>query len=164
MKRHSGWLAAGLLLFAVLACNLGKKSNNNNSNNSNSNANKNTNSATINRPANAEIYITQLRMAKDDNGKPGETTLVFEAGDRKIHCVADLNKAKKGTEVKLVWKAIDVAGSKNETIKTTDYTTKSFESKILGHLTLPYDWPKGEYEVEVHINGYLDKTLKYTIE
>jgi len=39
MKIHSGWLAAGLLLFALLACNLSK--NNNNANNSNKNANEN---------------------------------------------------------------------------------------------------------------------------
>lgn len=165
MKRHSGWLAAGLLLFTVLACNLSKNSNNtNNSNNSNSNSNKNTNPATTNRPANADVYVDKISMAKDDNGKPGETTNTFEPGDRTIHCIADLNKAKAGTEVKFVWKAVDVAGSKNEEIKTIDYTTKSFENKVHGHLTLPYDWPKGTYEVDVYINGALDKTIKYTIE
>jgi len=164
MKRHSGWLAAGLLLFAVLACNLSKNSNNNNSNNSNSKANKNTDSPTTNRPANADVYVDQISMARDDDGKPGETTLVFSPGDRTIHCVAELNKAKKGTEVRFVWKAVDVAGSKNETIKTIEYSTKSFENKVHGHLTLPYDWPKGVFEVDVYINGALDKTLKYTIE
>lgn len=161
MKRHSGWLATGLLMFAVLACNLSKNSNNNNSNNSNTN--KNTNSTTINRPANADVYVDKITMAKDDDGKPGETTTTFEPGDRTIHCVADLNKAKKGTEVKFVWKAVDVAGSKNEEIKTIDYTTKSFENKVHGHLTLPYDWPKGTYEVDIYINGALDKMVKYTI-
>src|ERR1700738_2142698 len=101
MKRHSGWLAAGLLLFTVLACNLSKNSNNN-SNNSNSNSNKNSNTAT-NRPANAEIFVDKISMAKDDNGKPGETTTTFAPGDRTIHCIADLNKAKAGTKVKFVW-------------------------------------------------------------
>lgn len=162
MKRHSGWLAAGLLMFAVLACNLSKNGNNN-SNNSNSNTNKNTNSATTNRPANADVYVDQISMAKDDNGKPGETATSFEPGDRTIHCVAELNKAKKGTEVRFVWKAVDVAGSKNEEIKTIDYTTRSFENKVRGHLSLPYDWPKGTYQVDVYVNGALDKTIKYTI-
>jgi len=151
-------------MFAALACNLSKNSNSNNSNNSNANTSKNTNSTTINRPANADIFVEQISMAKDDDGKPGDTTLVFEPGDRTIHCVAELNKAKKGTAVRFVWKAVDVAGSKNETIKTIDYTTKSFENKVRGHLTLPYDWPKGVYEVDVYINGVLDKALKYTIE
>ena len=164
MKRHSGWLAAGLLLFAVLACNVSKNGNNSNLNNSNSNSNKNSNTSTTNRPANADVYVDQISTAKDDNGKPGETTTTFDPGDRTIHAVAELNKAKAGTQVRFVWKAVDVAGSKNEEIKAIDYTTRSFENKVHGHLTLPYDWPKGAYEVEVYINGALDKTVKYTIE
>src|SRR2546426_4841923 len=103
MKHHSGWLAAGLLLFAVLACSASKNSNN--SNNSNSNSNKNTNTQPT-RPANADVYVDKISMAKDDNGKPGETTLTFGPGDHTIHCVADLNKAKAGTQIKFVWKAI----------------------------------------------------------
>ena len=162
MKRHPGWLALGLLLAVVLACNLSK--NGNNSNNANANKAANSNSSTSNRPANAEIYVNQVSMAKDDGGKPGETTTTFEAADRTIHCIAELNKAKGGTQVRFSWKAVDVEGSKNEEIKTIDYTTKSFENKIHGHLTLPYDWPKGQYKVEVYINGVLDKTINYTVE
>jgi hypothetical protein len=165
MKRHSGWLAAGLLLFAVLACNLSKNTNNtNNSNNSNSNSNKNSNSSIIKRPANADVYVDRLTMAKDKNGDPGPTTTTFEPGDHTIHCIAELNKAKAGTQVRFVWKAVDVAGEKNEEIKTIDYTTKSFENKVHGHLTLPNDWPKGTYAVDIYINDALDKTITYTIE
>ncbi len=39
MKHHPAWLAVGLLVFVVLACNLGKR----NANNANSNTNANTN-------------------------------------------------------------------------------------------------------------------------
>ena len=59
---------------------------------------------------------------------------------------------------------MDVAGLKNEEIKTIDYTTKSFENKVHGHLTRPDDWPKGSYRVEAYINGALDKTIDYTVE
>lgn len=163
MKLHSGWLAAALLLFAVLACNANKNGNNNNSNNSNSNSNKNSNTTTTNRPANADVYVKDINMAKDNNSDPGDTTTSFGPGDRTIHCVADLNKAKAGTEVKFVWKAVDVSGSKNGEIKTIDYTTKSFENKVHAHLSLPYDWPTGTYEVDVFINGVLDKTITYTV-
>ena len=165
MKRHSGWLAAGLLVFAVLACNMSKNGNNNNSNNSNSNSNnKNSNTATTNRPANADVYVDRISMAKDKDGEPGDTTTSFERSDRTIHCVADLNKAKAGTQVKFVWKAIDVEGTKNEEFKTIDYTTRSFENKVHAHLTRPSDWPTGSYEVDVFINGALDKIVKFTIE
>lgn len=161
MKRHSGWLAAGLLLFAVLACNASKNGNNNNSN---SNNNKNSNTATTNRPANADVYVDKISMAKDDNGKPGESTTTFAPSDRTVQCVINLNKAKGGTQVKVVWVAVDVEGSKNEELKSIDYTTKSFESKITGHLTWPRDWPSGTYKLEVYINGALDKTINYTVE
>jgi hypothetical protein len=165
MKGHPGWLAAGLILFAVLACNLSKNSNNtNNSNNSNSNRNKNSNTAVTNRPANADVYVDKIEMAKDDDGKPGETTSTFAPGDRTIYCVAYLNKAKAGTEVKFVWKIVDVGGEKDVEMKTIDYTTKSFENKVHGHLIRPSDWPTGTYEVDVLINGALDKTITYTIE
>ena len=162
MKRHSGWLAAGLLLLAVLACNLSKNSNN--SNNANSNNNKNSNTTTSTRPANADVYVETISMSKDNNGDPGEKATTFAPGDHKIHAVADLNKAKGGTKVKFVWKTIDAGGLKDEEIKTIDYTTKSFENKVHGHLTKPTDWPKGSYEVEIYINGLLDKSIKYTIE
>ncbi len=159
MKRHSGWLAAGLLLFAVLACNLNK-----NSNNSNKNSNDNKSTSQPTRSAKADVFVEKIYMAKDKGGDPGEEASSFEPGDRTVHCIIELNKAKKDTEVRFIWKAVDVAGSKNEEIKTIDYTTKSFENKVHGHLTLPYDWPKGKYRVEVYINSDLDKTLDYTIE
>lgn len=164
MKRHPAYLAAGLLLFAVLACNLSKNSNN--SNNSNKNSNSNENKAAKEQPSrnNPDIYVDRIFMAKDDNGKPGDETTTFSPAEHTVHCIADLNKAKKGTEVRFIWKMIDVAGSKDKEIKKTDYTTNSFENKVHGYLTLPYDWPKGTYGVEVYINGELDKSIEYTIE
>jgi cytoskeletal protein RodZ len=167
MKRHSGWLAAGLLLFVVLACNLSKNGNNNNSNhsNSNSNSNKNSNTSTNTRPANAEIYIEKIRMAKDADGKPEETaTTTFAPGDATIHCVINLNKAKKGTTVKFSWKAVDVSGVPTGEFKSIDYTTNSFENIVHAHLTRTTDWPKGTYEVAVEINGAFDKSVQFTVE
>ncbi len=166
MKRHSGWLAAGLLLFVVVACNLSKNGNNNNSNNSNSNSTSNQNSNTTKtRPANAEIYIEKIRMAKDNSGKPEETaTSTFAPEDATIHCVINLNKARKGTTVKFSWKAVDVPGVPNGEFKSIDYTTNSFENIVHAHLTRTTDWPKGTYEVAVEINGAFDKSVQFTVE
>ena len=170
MKRHSGWLAAGLVLFAVLACNLSKNNNNSNnsnsnSNNSNANSNKNSNTSTRTRPANADVYIEKIRMAKDDLGKPEDTaSTTFDSGDLTIHCVINVNKAKKGTTVKFIWKVVDVPGQPGGEFKSIDYTTNSFENIVHAHLTRTTDWPKGTYEVEVEINGALDKTAQFTIE
>jgi hypothetical protein len=163
MKRYSGLLAAGLLIFVVLACNLSRNSNNsNNSNNRNSNANKATPQPT--RRANADVFVNRIYMAQDADGKPGDETSSFSASDRKIHCVLELNKAKKGTHVRFIWKAVDVVGVNSGELKTIDYTTNSFENKVHGNLSRQQDWPTGKYRVEVYINEGLDKTIDFTIE
>jgi len=162
MRIHRGWLATGLLIFAVLGCNLSKNSNN--SNNSNSNANENRATPQPTRRANTDVYVDRAYMAKADNDRPGEETTTFAPGDRTVYCVIELNKAKKGTKVQVIWKAVDAGGSKNETIKTTGYTTNSFEKTVTGHLKLSKDWPTGKYQIEVYINDNLEKTVDYTIE
>lgn len=158
MRKHPAWLAAGLLLFALLACNLGKNNNSNNSNNNNNNAN--TDAETGSGSAIKDMY-----MAKDDgNGKPGDHTNTFEPGDRTIHCVATLKESKAGTGMKFSWWIVDADGTQNKKIKDIDYSTKTLENVIHGHLTLPQDWPKGKYKVQVYVNGNLDKTVNYTVE
>ena len=147
MKHHPAWLAAGLLVFVVLACNLSK--------------NSNSNSTTSTSSSNA---IKEIHMAKDDgNGAPGAETESFESGDRTVHCVATLSEAKSGTQMKFSWWIVDAGGSKDEKIKDIDYTTGTLENVIHGHLTLPKDWPVGKYKVQVYVNGELDKTVSYSI-
>src|SRR5437867_7422273 len=116
-------------------------------------------------PANADVYIDQINMAKDENGEPGESTTSFAPDEHTVHCVINLNKAKAGTKVKFTWIGVDVENTKkNAEITSVDYTTNSFENKVHAHLTRPKDWPKGTYKVEVYINGALDKTITYTVE
>jgi len=154
MKHHPGWLAAGLLIFVVLACNLSKNKNTSTSNDQ-----------LTNRPANAEVYVDQIQMAKDDAGQVGDSTTSFNPSEHTVHVVITLNKAKAGTLLRAVWLAADVEGmAKNRELKAVDYTTNASDQKIPGYLTWSQDWPKGTYKVEVYINGVLDKTLSYTVE
>ena len=157
MRRHSAWVAGGLLFFAVLACNLSKNTN------QNGNSNGNTNNSNSEEVASGSA-IKEIHMAKDNNGKPGDKTDRFEPGDRTIHCVATLSEAKAGTEMRFSWWIVDAEGTKNQKIKDIDYTTRTLENVIHGHLTLPQDWPQGKYKVQVYVNGNLDKTLPYTVE
>jgi len=158
MKHHSAWLAAGLLVFVVLACNLSKNSNTNS--NSNSNSNSNTSSDLGSGQA-----IKEIHMAKDDgNGAPGEETDTFAPGDRTVHCVATLKNAKSGMQMKFSWWIVDADNTKNQKIKDIDYTTGALENVIHGHLTLPQDWPVGKYKVQVYVNGDLDRTLAYSVK
>jgi hypothetical protein len=159
MKHHPAWLAAGLLIFVVLACNLGKKSTN-----INSNENRETNDNTEVDTGSGR-YISEIHMAKDNGrGAPGAETASFGTDDRTIHCVVKLKEAKSGTKMRFSWWIVDADGSQNQKIKDIDYTTRSFENIVHGHLSLPRDWPKGKYKVEVYVNGELDRTINYTVE
>jgi len=160
MKHHPAWLAAGLLVFVVLACNLGRRS---------TNVNVNTN---VNSPPVAETedmgpgnHIQEVHMAKDNGrGAPGDETLSFGTSDRTIHCVVKLKEAKRGTSMKFSWWIVDADGSKNQKIKDIDYTTRTLENIVHGHLSLPQEWPTGKYKVQVFVNGDLDRTINYTIQ
>jgi hypothetical protein len=158
MKHHPAWLAAGLLVFVVLACNLGKKTTN-----SNSNSNSNSSSSTAGDQGSGN-YIKDIHMAKDNGGSPGDETDSFAPSDRTIHCVATLKEAKAGTQMKFAWWIVDAEGSKNQKIKEIDYTTRPLENIVHGHLSLPQNWPSGKYKCQVYVNGDLDKTVNYVVD
>jgi len=161
MKHHPAWLAAGLLIFVVLACNLGNMKNVNSNSNSNSNSTSNASSET---DVGSGAAIKEIHMAKDDgNGAPGDETSSFAPGDRTVHCVATLKEAKSGTQMRFVWWIVDADGSQNQKIKEIDYTTRALENVVHGHLTLPQDWPTGKYKVQVYVNGDLDQTAFYVV-
>lgn len=113
--------------------------------------------------AGAEVFIRQSYMAKNNAGKPGEPTMSFVPGDRMIFCVLELTLARAGTNIRFVWKTVEIAGSRNEEIKTVDYVTKPLEDRVQGNLTLPRDWPIGTYKVDVYVNGTLAKTINYRV-
>jgi hypothetical protein len=152
MMRHPAWLAAGLLIFAVLACNLTKNKNS-------SPYNGNTNA-----PTRADVYVDQIQMAKDENGDPGDSTTTFDPSDRKVHFIVTLNKPKEGVRLRAVCVAADVGGVRNKELKSIDYTTKPSETKIDGYFTSPGRWARGQYRVEVYVNGALDKTQNFTVQ
>ena len=134
MKRHSAWFAAGLLVFAVLACNYS-----------------------------ASVGGTGLHMAKDNNGQPGTETTTFSPSDHTIHCVAKLGEGKDGTKITFSWWAVEVGDTKNEKLKDLDYVTKGAENVVHAHLTKPDDWAKGKYKCVANING-TEKTVEYSVE
>ncbi|HJZ79914.1 MAG TPA: tetratricopeptide repeat protein [Pyrinomonadaceae bacterium] len=112
---------------------------------------------------NTEIAIQRIYMAKNNNGKPGEPALGFIPSDRTIFCVIEFNIAKPGTQIRFVWKTGEIEGSRNEEIKTVDYTTKPLEDRVQGNLTLPRDWPTGTYKVDIYINGTFARTVNYRV-
>jgi hypothetical protein len=162
MKHHPAWLAAGLLLSVLLACNLSKNANNSNANR-NSN-NRNSSNTTAEEDLGSGNAIEEIHMAKDDgDGQPGAESETFEPGDRTVHCVTKLKAAKSGTQMRFVWWIVDADNTQNQKIKEIEYRTRALENIVHGHLTVPQDWPAGKYKVQVYVNGDLDKTAFYTV-
>lgn len=141
MKQHPAWLAAGLLVFAVLACNFSTGTNSNSG------------------------PISKITMAKDNgSGQPGDETNTFHPDDHKLHCLVTLKDAKEGTKVTFVWWAVDAGGKKNEKLKELDYTTDANVKVVHGNLSNSGEWDSGKYKVEAQINGNTEKTVNFTVE
>ena len=164
MKFHPAWFAAGLFLCLVLGCKFGSTNSSNTNINSNANTNTSNTSSASDSSSGPGEHISELHMAKDDGGDPGDQASSFGPGDRTIHAVAKLKESKSGTKMKFSWWIVDADGAKNEKIRDIDYTTRAMENVVHGHLTLPQDWPRGKYKVEVFVNGNLDRTVEYTVE
>jgi hypothetical protein len=161
MKHLLSSLSAGLLLVVAIACHPERKKNTSSDSNSGGPAKV----TTAPRPANADVWVDKIEMAKNNGGQPGEFTSSFAPDNRTIWCVINLNQPKAGTAVKFVWEAPKSSYVYNgKDSMTTDYTTGPDIKSVLGQVTYPSDWPTGSYRVEVYINGALDTTIDYTIE
>lgn len=160
MNRHPAWLAIGLMLFVVIACNLGRKTTNLSTNNT-----ANSNNATAGTPTTSTGALSDVHMARDDGkGDPGDETDTFNSKDRTIHCVTTLKDAKSGTQMKFSWYVVEAEGGQNEKLRDIDYTTRALENVVHGHLTAPRDWPAGKYKVDIYVNGNLEQTVAYTVQ
>lgn len=159
MKRNPAWLALGLMLFVIVACSLGKKTTN-----VSTTTNESAGSDTSASDSTSTGAISDLHMAKDDKGDPGDETTVFSEKDRTVHSVAKLKEPKSGMKIKFSWWVVDAEGVKNQKLRDIDYTTRAFDNIVHGHLTAPRDWPPGKYKVEVYVNDNLEKTVNFTVE
>ena len=140
-KLPPGLLALGLLVLTVAACN-------------------------FNFGTTGEVHVDELYAAKDGRGKAGDKTASFSPSDRTVYAVAELTEGKAGTQVKLVWYAVEAEGEeKNSKIKDVVVTTNDDKQNVVsGHLSIPQDWPKGKYKIEAYVNDKLEKTVEYSVQ
>lgn len=120
--------------------------------------------STPTRASSTELSVTRAYMAKKYPAAAADITTNFLASDHVIHAIAELSQARAGTQVRFIWKTVQIAGSQNEAFKTVDYTTKPNETSVHGNLSLPNDWPRGTYKVEIYINNTLARTINYSIQ
>ena len=176
-----GVLGGGVIAIIIGLTALGTDSSNSNTGNMNTgNSNSNSNSTNVNRvvisenansdntnqkPPATDIKITRIYMAHDDgNGKPGEETGSFDPSERTVHVMVQLDHAEEGTMVKFDWIGVQAGNWEDQSLKQLDYVTKALENKVHANLTLPRDWPEGDYKVDVYLNGQLARSIAYKIE
>jgi hypothetical protein len=111
-----------------------------------------------------EVFITDVELARDDGtGRAGQRVTGFRAKDNPLHCIASLNKPRAGVRVRFVWVAVDAGGERERVIADAEYVTRPGEARADGAASLPREWPKGRYRVQVVLNGRLARTLDFQI-
>ncbi|HET6890857.1 MAG TPA: hypothetical protein VFH31_07120 [Pyrinomonadaceae bacterium] len=164
-KYHRIWLAIGLFVFVVNGCSGGRQASNQ-TNTQSGNPSQSEGSTSGAKPTG---IIKQVHMAKDNGkGGPGEETDTFGPTDNTIHCVVELAEPNAGAKIRYSWWVVEAQGEKNEKVQNQkiedfEYTTKSDERIVHGHLTMPDDWPPGKYKVDVYVNGNLEQSVEYNV-
>jgi hypothetical protein len=87
----------------------------------------------------------------------------FHPQDHKLAFKADLGSMKLG-QTKIKWKflAVEVASGENGLIKEVE-ASGMVANQATGSLSLPSDWPYGNYKVELYVNGKLVATQPYVV-
>lgn len=112
----------------------------------------------------AEVFITDIEMARDDGaGRGGQTVKSFRATDNPLHCLVTLSRAQQGTRVGFVWTAIDAGGKRDEAIASAEVVTGPREIVADAQLRHPREWPAGRYRVQATVNGRTSRAVEFTI-
>lgn len=114
-----------------------------------------------------EIALVDMALLKDDNGKPGSFVAAFKPEDRKMHfevkTLGSLPGEKKSMDVK--WEFVFLGGGKRVPVHTVSNTIDVKPNLTLtAELSLPRDWPVGQYEAVVYLDGEKANTFKYEVE
>ncbi len=103
--------------------------------------------------------IAEARLAKDQAG--GQVTTTFAPTDT-FYLLVDLANAPDDTRVKASWTAVDVEGAAPNTV-LDDVELTSSDATLTFDLTNDNPWPAGDYQVELFLNGELDRTLSFRV-
>jgi hypothetical protein len=109
--------------------------------------------------------FVSLELARDDNGKPAERVDNYRPTDGPMHFVVSVDRSVKGTTVRVVLTAVDVAtGDKDLEVGSLEATIHPPNKQTDAQFIIPQDWPLGEYRVDVYLNGEYaaSRTLRVT--
>jgi hypothetical protein len=104
--------------------------------------------------------IEDAYMARDYDGEEPTTTF---AQEEVFYCIVELGNAPDDTMVKASWTAVNVEGAEPDTfIDETELTTGSGSLRF--ELSNDNLWPRGQYKVDLYLNGELDRTLEFEVQ
>lgn len=111
-----------------------------------------------------EVTVEEITLARDDDGKAGETTDGFVTTDVPIHCIIQLNSTKS-TAVKMNLVAVKANGHKaGESVVTVNYKTNGNQNRVRFQASPDGVWGAGKYRVDILLNGKLAKSLEFEVQ
>jgi hypothetical protein len=110
------------------------------------------------------VQIDEIYLAKKSGGDFKEVTK-FYPDDGAFYCIVELSHAPKGTKIEAVWTAVDIpeAQMRNEEIDTYSTRLEEGETHLEFNLSLDTEWPKGEYNVEIFIDGESHESIDFDV-
>jgi len=109
------------------------------------------------------LSIESVTFMTDDGGEPGEEVEAFLATDQTQHFQIDLDETKAGKHSFVVefW-AVEVVGASN--VKVTEFKSDALiANTINASVSLPRDWPVGEYRLDVKMDGKTIDSFEYVV-
>ncbi len=115
-----------------------------------------------------QASITNAVTSKGVKGETFEAegiTDTYPADQPKFHVVVSIANAPSGTLLKAVWTAVDVGAAAAPNTKLDETEIKVQGTRNVDFPLEPQEgrWPPGSYKVEIHLNGTLERTLKFTV-
>lgn len=131
-------------------------------------------------PNKGNATITNVVLAqgvKSGTFDPVGVTTTFPADQRILHAVASVLAAPKDTVIKAVWTAVDVGSvaPANTWIQEAEFRFDDIPNRNVDFVLTPTGdrwppgryagppWPPGEYQVEIFLNGKLERTVDFMV-
>jgi hypothetical protein len=108
--------------------------------------------------------VTSAQLATEyKQGQAVNPTSVFSPSDHVLHLVVVVSNAPDDTKVGAVWYAVDAGGSKNQKLDSANVTLNG-EDHLDLTLSNTANWPRGQYKVELMVDGKRDRSLSFEVQ
>jgi hypothetical protein len=109
------------------------------------------------------LNIESVTFSQDDGGSPGEEVEVFLATDHVQHFEIKLNEVKVGNhDFTVEFWAVETDAASN--VKVTEFKADGLlVNTVNAKISLPRDWPIGDYRLDVKMDGKLVESYDYEI-